>query len=73
MNIALEDEARRLVDRLNGSVDGELEDALETLFGRVPSRLHAATYKALVKVWHPDAGGDLVASQALNQTWGRLK
>lgn len=69
----LRGEADRLVDRLNGSVDGLLESALETMFSRIPPTLREATYKALVKCWHPDAGGDTRSAQALNQTWGRLR
>ena len=68
-----EDDVQRLVDRLNGVIDGPLEDALETMFSRIPEPLRASTWKALLRVWHPDAGGNNRISQALNQTWERIK
>ncbi len=67
------EDVQRLVDRLNGVVDGPLEDALEIVFSRIPAEIRAATWKALQRVWHPDAGGNGRASQALNQVWQRLK
>lgn len=33
--VRFEEDAQRLVDRLNGTIDGPLEDALETMFSRV--------------------------------------
>lgn len=68
-----EDDVQRLVDRLNGVIDGPLEEALETMFVRLPVELRAGTWKALQKVWHPDAGGNARASQALNMAWERVK
>jgi len=55
-----------LVERLNGGADRLLMEALTVVFTRIPASLHAPTYKALVRVWHPDAGGDHKVMQALN-------
>lgn len=41
----------------------------EALFDSIPERLHAAAYKALQKVLHPDIGGDLSAAQVLNDAY----
>jgi hypothetical protein len=38
----------------------------------LPASLRAATYKALVKVWHPDAGGDTPTMQALTEAWNKV-
>jgi hypothetical protein len=38
----------------------------EVLFNRLPKELHEPTFKALVKVLHPDRGGDLAMMKELN-------
>lgn len=67
------EDVQHLVDRLNGVIDGPLEDALETMFSRIPVELRAATWKSILKVWHPDAGGNTRIAQALGQVWERIK
>ena len=65
-------EAQALVDRLNGGINYELIDALETILRALPAPLRATTYKALTKVWHPDIGGDTAAMQALTAAWDNV-
>lgn len=44
----------------------------EAMFSAVPVALRAKTYRALVKVLHPDAGGDLAAMQALTVAFEKV-
>ncbi|MBA2724979.1 MAG: hypothetical protein H0U53_03220 [Actinobacteria bacterium] len=62
-------DVQTLIDRLNGGGDGHLVEALGAVFRRLPVTLRQPTYTALVKVWHPDAGGDLRAMQSLTAMW----
>lgn len=62
-------EVDKLIGRLNGGGDFQLTDALATVFNRIPSRLRQPAYRALVRVLHPDTGGDLRAAQSLNAAW----
>lgn len=41
------------------------------LFDGLPARLHQPVHRALVKVVHPDHGGDHEAAVALNTAWQR--
>jgi hypothetical protein len=62
-------EARRLIDQLNGDADHELTAMFTSLFAALPERLRRPVYMALVKVVHPDHGGDTRATQALTASW----
>lgn len=43
-----------------------IETAVANMFDQLPTHLRESTYKALVRIWHPDIGGDTKATQALN-------
>jgi hypothetical protein len=43
-----------------------IDTAVTAMFDNLPTHLHDATYKALIRIWHPDIGGDTRATQALN-------
>lgn len=45
----------------------------EALFAALPAHLREPAYKALVKVLHPDVGGDHLAAQALNVAWDKWR
>jgi hypothetical protein len=62
-------EAQAVVERLNGGLNVALVDALALVFRELPARLREPTYRALVKLWHPDVGGDTAATQALTTAW----
>ena len=65
-------DAQALCKRLNGATAGGAEApagltaALVVVLRTAPARLRPITYKALARVWHPDAGGDLRLMQSLN-------
>jgi len=46
-------------------------ELLTRMFESIPNRLGTPTHRALLKVWHPDAGGDHVLTQDLNNVWSR--
>ena len=48
-------------------------ELLLRFFEALPPHLQAATHRALVKVWHPDAGGDHSLAQDLNLARSSLK
>lgn len=63
-------EAHDLVTKINRATpDTALVDTLKALFRAVPEHLRKQVYMALVRVLHPDAGGDTAAAQALTQAW----
>ena len=47
-------------------------DVFVALFRAIPERLHKPVYKALARVLHPDAGGDVALMQQLNAANARL-
>lgn len=62
-----------LIRRLNGHTSSTASNVLAlplvAVFRAVPIVLRQPTYKALSKVWHPDAGGDLRLMQELTAAW----
>jgi hypothetical protein len=46
--------------------------SLTEVFRPIPSQLRMPTYRALAKVWHPDAGGDHDCMTALNDAWSEV-
>jgi hypothetical protein len=66
-------EAEALINQLNGGIDQHLVDALATMFQALPASLRGTTYKSLIKIWHPDVGGDTPAMQALTAAWERMQ
>jgi hypothetical protein len=62
-------EATALVEELNGGVDSTLLAALIAVLRGLPVELRQPTYKALVKLWHPDTGGDTRITKALTAAW----
>jgi hypothetical protein len=46
-------------------------DLIERLFEVIPDYLVQATHRALIRVWHPDQGGDHPLAQDLNEVWSR--
>lgn len=53
-------------DRPRAVVTG-FDQMLVGILHGIPERLRQPTYRALSRVWHPDAGGDTVLMQSLNQ------
>lgn len=54
-----------------GSVPSSRVELLTRLFTSIPDRLGPPTQRALIRVWHPDAGGDDTLARDLNQVWSR--
>lgn len=50
----------------------QVNEPWEAMFSAVPVALRAKTYRALVKVLHPGAGGDLAAMQALARAYSKM-
>lgn len=50
----------------------QVNEPWEAMFSAVPVALRARTYRALVKVLHPDVGGDPDALQALTAAFSKV-
>lgn len=50
---------------------GATESWADVLLASLPPDLRKPTYRALVRVLHPDAGGDVTATQTLTRAWER--
>lgn len=44
-----------------------IDAAVDAFFAALPDHLREPTFKALIRVFHPDVGGDTRAAQALNR------
>ena len=55
----------------SGSVPSSRVELLNRMFEAIPDRLVSPTHRALIRVWHPDTGGDHALAQDLNQVWSR--
>ena len=83
MDALFGDRAERLVRRHFPHVDVEHEQRTPpprtssatgaewpvAMFDEIPDTLRQPVYRALIKVLHPDAGGDLAATKKLTTAW----
>lgn len=49
-----------------------LDDVFRELFTLIPEHLRTPTHRALMKVAHPDVGGDTEMAKALNMAWAEV-
>ena len=54
-----------------GTVPSSRVELIARMFEAIPDRLTPATHRALIRVWHPDTGGDHQLAQDLNTVWSR--
>jgi hypothetical protein len=54
-----------------GPVPSSRVALLTRMFESISARLTSPTDRALVRVWHPDTGGDHRLTQDLNEVWSR--
>lgn len=80
-------EVEDLVETLNSGMPGsgskasspsapipsQRSELLKAMLRAIPAEQSERTYKALVKTWHPDVGGETGLMADLNNAWDRFK